>query len=470
MRKRICERALNWIQITDCKGTVRICGWMYDEEIGSLSCQSFKEIYHSEHAKEIRQRLMNGDYSMCRIDACPYLATKDIENHMVEIDEIPEYPEQLNLAFENNCNYACTCCGVRDSLDESKTDNEETCYDVIEEQLKEVLPHIKTISANGLGELFCSKRTLRLLANWKPLMPADEVSVILESNGSLFDEKHWKQIENLGQYYLHVAITVMSFEESTYQILSGTKLPISRIEENLRFIKSLREKGIVNFFEIATVVQERNFRKLPEFARRCVEEFGADYVRLRPYEPWEKNEPEVRWFTNIRNPRHPYYEEYKEIMRNEIFKHPLVYDWSGGLDAASVDEFPYKKEYKVLCDKEYILTNIVLQKEKIIKNILKSNKEKTIIYGLGNVGKVLCNILIEEGITPAYILDKFKVNDEYKGIKIYDLKTAVVEPKTVIIITPLTRLDEIKKDLEALGCCNNTMIWINNLIECDMQY
>ena len=178
-------------------------------------------------------------------------------------------------------------------------------FDKIEEELKKVFPHVKEISANGQGELFASKRTLKMLSEWKPLAPAKECKVSLETNGSLFDEEHWKQIENLGQYNLSVSVTVMSFDEYTYQQLSGVRYPISRIENNLRFIKSLREKGIINYLELATVVQERNFRQLPDFTRRCIEEFGADEVRLRYFLPWGKYSADIEWFADVRNPYHP---------------------------------------------------------------------------------------------------------------------------------------------------------------------
>lgn len=346
-RKRICERGLNRIQIIDHNGNIRICAWIMDEnggQIGALSHQSLSEIYHGRRANELRERMFSGDYSMCDIDACPLLAMDILDEHMVEIDEVPEYPDGLYLAFENVCNYSCTCCTIHDTMTKNQLKDIENGYDKIEEQIKDIMPHLKTISANGLGELFCSKRTLKLLSEWRPLAPAEEVSVILESNGSLFDEKHWKQIENLGQYHLSVAITVMSFEESTYQFLSGTKLPITQIENNLHFIKKLREQGVVDYFEIATVVQERNFREMPAFVRRCIEEYEADYIRLRPYEPSGSMDPEMEWFTDIRNPKHPHYEEYKKVMENEIFKHPRVYEWSGGRDTENIRRFPYLKE------------------------------------------------------------------------------------------------------------------------------
>ena len=92
MKNKICERILNFVQIVDYKGTVRLCGWLNNNTIGSLSHQSMEEIFHGKYANELRERLLNNDYSMCKIDACPYLAMNDIDNHLVEIDEIPEYP------------------------------------------------------------------------------------------------------------------------------------------------------------------------------------------------------------------------------------------------------------------------------------------------------------------------------------------------------------------------------------------
>lgn len=460
--QKICERLLNFVQIIDYKGTVRLCSWINNNVIGTLSSQSMKEIYHGECANELRKKIIDGDYSLCNVDACPYLAMNDIENHMVEFDTIPEYPETLYLAFENVCNYNCMSCNVHDIMLENKKEDLEKGYDQIEDRLKKVLPYVKTLGANGCGELFVSKRILKLLSEWNPIAPEEEITVRLETNGLLFDEEHWKQIENLGKYNLKVAITVMSFDEPTYQLLSGTNLPITRIEDNLRFVKKLREQEIVNYFEIATVVQERNFRTVPEFARRCVEEFGADYVRLRPYMPWGSQEPEIEWFMDIRNPEHPYYGEYKEMKKDIIFKHPRVFDWSGGRDSVNIKTFPYKSSYL----KEKIISDILSKPSVLEKKIREyANKKQIVIYGLGIVGKILVRELKERGIEPVYMLDKFKVCSEYENIKVYNLEETEDIPKDVrIIITPLMKLEEIKNELELLGYRNEKM-HIKQLVE-----
>lgn len=466
MKKQICERALNWIQIIDYKGTIRLCSWMYDNAIGSLSNQTLKEIYHSEKANELRSKKYRNDYSQCDIDSCPFLAMRDIDNHKVEIEEVPEYPEELYLAYENVCNYSCTSCNIHQIMKKNSTKDLTKGYDKIESEIRNVLPYLKKISANGLGELFCSKRILKLLSEWKPIAPKDEISVLLETNGSLFDEKHWKQIENLGQYNLSVAIIIMSFDERTYQYLSGTKIPITQIEDNLSFVKSLRKKGIINHLELATVVQERNFRTLPEFVEKCINVFEADSVRLRPYEPWGSREPEIEWFTDVRNPKHPYYLEYRDIMKEEIFKHPKVQDWSGGRDTFNLREFPYRSlKWSNLAERS--LTDIILNKETVIEQIRDhiNNNHQIIIYGIGNVGKVLVKVCLENKIRPAYILDKNKPYASFENIEIYNLtETERLEKRVVIFITPLRENEKIREDLKNLGYEDN-FVYIKDLVK-----
>lgn len=449
---KICKRALKFVQIIDHKGTVRLCGWIKNEIIGCLSDNTMEEIYHSECANALREKLSCGDYSDCYIDACPYLAMNTIEDNLVEIDEVPQFPEELYLAFEEVCNYRCVSCTTPHVMCQTNKEEAEKGYDLIEERLRDVLPHVKTLSANGRGELFASKRTLKMLSEWKPLAPKEEITVVIESNGSLFDEEHWKQIENIGQYNVRVAITVMSFDETTYQILSGCKLPISQIENNLRFIKGLRDKGIVNYFEIATVVQERNFRTLPEFTRRCVEEFGADYVRLRPYMPWGSQEPHVEWFMNVRNPLHPYYEEYREMWKDPIFQHPKVYDWSGQLDSEVGTAVPYKVDVI----KKRILLDLLLKPEEFLqKNIAASGEKNIVIYGLGEIGKAIISVMKHRNLMPLYVIERNNSCSDYLGVEVHGIDNMDSLNKDVqIVITPLLDSYDVKDMLQKKGFSN----------------
>lgn len=149
---KICDRGLNWIQVCDEKGLVNVCSWRRKAEIGNLLQDSFYDIYHRKTAEKIRSELIQGDYSGCWIENCPFLSNQSIDKHCVEIPQIPEYPDTISLSYEGKCNYRCTCCSSHDHMAMGKQCDWSENYQKIETELRKVLPHIKRISAHGRGE------------------------------------------------------------------------------------------------------------------------------------------------------------------------------------------------------------------------------------------------------------------------------------------------------------------------------
>lgn len=229
---------MEFVQVINDRGDVRLCSWQNDGGvIGNLTEQSMEEIFHSTEANLIRERHINKDYSNCNPNACPYVANNDVESNSVEIDEIPQFPTALYLAYENICNYHCVMCTIPDCIKGADLKKREENLNKIDSELRKVLPYVKKISANGLGEVFSSKHILQLLSEWKPVANPSECETFIETNGSMFTPQNWKKIENLGHYHLTVTVTVLSFDEPTYQELSGTTLPIQTIVDNLNFLK-----------------------------------------------------------------------------------------------------------------------------------------------------------------------------------------------------------------------------------------
>ena len=444
---KICKRAVEFVQIINEDGAVRQCSWLNDGGvIGHLTKNSMEEIYHSPAANLIHDMHACGDHSNCNPNQCPYAANDSHEEMVIDIDEIPRVPYSLYLAYENVCNYRCVMCDIPNCMANADARIRDEKLDRIDAELRKILPHVRQISANGLGELFVSKHILKLLSEWKPLADPEEVSVMLETNGALFDEEHWKQIENLGQYNLSVAITVLSFENEIYQKLSGTKQPVEKLVDNLHFVKSLRERGIINYFELATVYQEGNFRQLPEFARRCVEEFGADYVRLRPFDPWA-GEGLREWMMDVRNAWNPYHQEFLEIMKDPIFQNSKVHDWGGGLESGLGPE-PYKK-----LRANYQLMEQILDPSKLSVKLREAgaNVGKIVIYGMTIIGKALISRLKSEHDIP-YGLDRKMEGENYLGVPLHGTSNFAPLDKDVTVIIALTWSEQvIKKMLEDAG-------------------
>lgn len=55
---KLCRRAVEFVQVMNEDGLVRLCSWQKDGGIiGKLTEQSLEEIYHGEEAKMIRDQL-----------------------------------------------------------------------------------------------------------------------------------------------------------------------------------------------------------------------------------------------------------------------------------------------------------------------------------------------------------------------------------------------------------------------------
>ncbi len=442
----LCRRAIEYIQIINEDGEVRVCGWLKDGgRIGKLLDNTMEEIYHSAEAKLIREDHINKDYSNCNPNACPFVANQDVYRNYIKIDEVPKFPPALYLAYENVCNYRCVMCNIHDCVKQSDVAEREKKLERIDAELSKILPYVKKISANGLGELFVSPHILKLLSQWRPLADPEECSVILETNGSLFNEKNWSKIANLGQYNLHVAITVLSFEEETYQELSGTTLPITNLLNNLRFVKSLRKQGIINHLELCTVYQEKNFRQLPQFVKRCLEEFAADEIRLRPIEPWGECDMDA-WLRDVRNEYHPCHNEFLEIMKDPILKHPAVRDGGGG-QPSGLGPAPY-----IVTRARYHLMEQIFCNDRFGQAVACEVKtQRVAVYGMAVVGRALTSALKECYEIP-FCMDRSMNGQIFMGIPIYDIHHLEELDKEVTVIVSLDRNeDAVIRLLEKVG-------------------
>ena len=107
----------------------------------------------------------------------------------------------------------------------------------------------------------------------------------------------------------------------------------------------------------------------------------------------------------------------------------------------------WQNEYK---EKHHVLT-IWLKKrtqgKKLNIYLNKYNYSSVAIYGLGEIGEILLDELIQEQVNIKYIIDKEKKKNIY-NIPVHSLEEPL-EPVDVIIVTPIQVFDEIKKNIES---------------------
>ncbi len=344
---RTCKKCFEWLYVF-VNGDVRCCPWNY-KVVGNLKYNTLSEIWKGEIMEEIRQAFMNGELRYCNEHYCPdcinELETLDIsETKMQEMyDNLPDVPSTINLSYDERCNHACPSCRDKFFKPDSKyLENLKSITSNIEPYLSQV----KTISANGIGDLFVSQELLDMLSRFRP--QRDDFDIHIETNGALF-KKNWDKLKHFGDYSFTVSVTPNSFDRETYKYLAGID-DLDKFEESLSFITQLKHQGKINRIRIIMVIQDSNFRQIPQFIKKAIDVYDADEVILRPIFGWFGLKEDDLLYKNVLNPCHPYNKEYEEIIKDPILSDSRVFNWAYDVPQESI-EFPtlaMKREYESL--------------------------------------------------------------------------------------------------------------------------
>lgn len=327
---KYCDYGFEYFYLDTYEGNVMICPWMEPDNcsIGNILESSVEEIWHGEKAEHFRNLFRENCYKYCRPQGCPKIQNHSLEEindieRFKELTKTPERPKYINLAYDFVCNQYCETC--RNEVFIPPKDYKEK----VENIRKKISPYIETaeeLSASGHGDPFASPYMMDLLSNLKPTNK--NLRFLLETNGVFLDEEHWARIEHLKDFYIRLCVTSNSFDEFTYNHISRGG-NFKKLMNNLKFIKSLREKGYINEIISTFVIQDRNFRELPSFVERSLNEFGFDKVLLRPVYQWGTMPEKTFWFKDVLNPKHPYHSEYLEILQHPALKDERVYNFGG---------------------------------------------------------------------------------------------------------------------------------------------
>lgn len=441
IKMKYCEKPFDFVHV-DWNGNVYLCAWTYIK-IGNLLENDLETIWSGEAANMLRQSIMDGTYRYCFKHTCPKCNNNtlpDLDKKEFEKATIPlPYPKRFELSYDYICNHKCPSC--RHKIFKPDGDYDKKMR-LIAERLLPYLNKADFIDLNGNGDMFASPYTMELLSMLKPENP--DIRFNFETNGVLFDEEHWKRIEYIGKYNISVTVTPNSYEHSTYKYLTGGVDNYNKLLSSLKYISELRDKQIINSLSISIVVQDTNYRELPEFARRSIEEFKADRVVVKPIYPWFELREEEYWFKDVLNPSHPYFKEYQEVLSHPYLKNPKVFMW--GADNIHKDRkhpyIKYRSYYEFCMD---MLNSNVTKKD--ISSII-NKVGKCAIYGAGTMGKFLYEFIDDDAKKNIeFFIDRYTREREFGGKTIKRLFGTDLSQIDTIIVTSVKDFDDIKNDI-----------------------
>ena len=305
--------------------------WIDDHDIGRYdSGADIFEIWNSAESQAIRASIFDGSFKFCSTKLCPRLhdpTTLDDEDdilagrHGERLRNIYENrrtvvsaPDYLNLCFDLSCNLSCPSC--RKELISVRKDHPK--YEQkrrLEEQLLESIHRSDQpvrVSVTGSGDPFASRLFFdflrRLDLNRNP-----NIVVTLQTNGVLFDEPHWRRLGNIHACkHIDAYISLDAGCEATYrQTRRGGNW--TKLMRNLDFIAGLRDSGVLKCVRLDMVVQDNNFRDIPDFIG--IARQHDFHCELMPIVNWGTFDDEEFARKNIFYLGHPEHAEFHRVMR-----------------------------------------------------------------------------------------------------------------------------------------------------------
>jgi len=337
--KLFCSKPFKWFEVTgfkNPKGDVYMCcpGWL-STPIGNLQNQSVEEIWNGKKAQKIRRSILDGTFDYCNRKTCPFLQTvsgpvqkvPDVEEEDLkeiiakDLVVLPHGPREINCSYDRSCNLSCPSCRVEVIIE---TQHEQQILNIQEKLNKEAFKDAWLIYITGSGDPFGSPYFSRLLRSMKIAEMPNLPKVRLHTNALLWTPRIWCQIPKEVRTLIRSAeISIDAATSETYAF-NRRGGDFDRLLQNLEFISSLRREGPLEEVTISMVVQENNFREMPEFVR-IGQRFQFDIVYFSQLVNWgtfSKDEFQLR---AIHLPDHPRHQELAGVLTEDILKDPIVY-------------------------------------------------------------------------------------------------------------------------------------------------
>jgi MoaA/NifB/PqqE/SkfB family radical SAM enzyme len=333
-----CSKPFTWFEVSRGarEGDVFLCcpSWL-DTPVGNLTDQSVSDIWNGPVARDIRRSILDGSFEYCSRARCPYLQTASAPVQRVEdvtdpelatvirdgLTALPYGPREINCSYDRSCNLSCPSCRTGLIMETARKDEILTIQRKLTD---EALGDARLLYITGSGDPFGSPYFRR----WLQTMRREEMprleKIRLHSNGLLWTPRMWLSIPaEIRDLVKYADISIDAASPQTYAV-NRRGGDFSTLRRNLDFIAGLRRTGPLEWLGINMVVQENNFREMPDFVR-LGKALGVDTVALHQLVNWGTFGPEEFASRAVHAPAHPRHKEFTRLLGDPTFDDPIVY-------------------------------------------------------------------------------------------------------------------------------------------------
>lgn len=332
-----CSKPFEWFEVTQLngRGGVYLCcpSWLATP-VGNLRHQSVAEIWNSEKARAIRRSVLDGSFSYCNAARCPYLQTRsgpvqrigDIEDEGLrtviknDLTVLPYGPKKIICTYDQSCNLSCPSCRTALIMERR---HEREILNIQNKLQDEALQQADFLHMTGSGDPFGSP----YFRGWLQGMKRRDVPKLewihLHTNGQLWTPRLWGSISpEVQQLIKSTEISIDAAAPDTYAV-NRRGGDFRKLLRNLEFIGGLRRNGPLKSVKISMVVQENNFREMPDFVR-LGQRFEFDQVYFSQLVNWGTFTEEEFRRRAVHLPAHPLHSGFVDSLQDRVFDELIV--------------------------------------------------------------------------------------------------------------------------------------------------
>lgn len=326
-----CTKPFEEIEIHN-TGEVYVCcpNWNEFYSIGNIFENSVEEVWNSKKAIELREKIINKDYSLCDEKSCLYLQQQlFLSEYKTEcIPNMPEYPKIIRFAYDKECNIACKIC--RDKIKRLSDEDLEKLNSKIDTFFLPLLKSAKVLIVNSYGDPFGSRHSSLLIKKAAEKYP--NLKFDFHTNGTLCDENHLKSLNITPERIDNVRISIHAASKRTYaKTVPNGEFYFPKIIENLKYLQKIKYSETTTLFQVYIhfVVTADNYKEIPDFIKL------AKKVDASP-RFWEYRRENCDYMIkenlNICNPDHKKHKDLLKVLRHKLvhenkeFFSPILYN------------------------------------------------------------------------------------------------------------------------------------------------
>jgi hypothetical protein len=329
-----CSQPFEYLDIHFVNGNIECyvcCPTWLPTSIGPFGEENVIDIWNNSTIQKIRQSVFDGTYEYCNADLCPEIQDGKLHdvrfakdpNHRKIIKDNKTYldrgPRRINFSEDRTCNLSCPSC--RTSIISIDKDDLDKIKAFREKFLPRLLETAGSIFVCSAGDPFASPIYKDFLFNLDgKKYPQLEINIL--TNGVLFTPQTWQSMIKIHKNLHTIFISLDAAKEDTYNIVRRGG-DLNKAISNIEFLSTLLNTGTINKLQLDFVVQDTNFRELPDFVALGIR-LKVSKVYFQKISNWGSYDSNEFKNKDICSPQHPQHSEFLKVCSNKILSHQIV--------------------------------------------------------------------------------------------------------------------------------------------------